>query len=470
MQQNTLIRFAARTDKGKIRYHNEDNFLVGADLSKQEWRVQTDSFTPGPLGSLMVVADGMGGANAGEVASQLATEAVKKYFLQINTPSTSAEEANAHLQTALMLAHRQIVQHAAQKPDCEGMGTTVLLVWVVGNKAFIGWSGDSRCYLYQPLSGLKLLIDDHSLVWEMVMKGELTEDEAAVHDERNIITQSLGAADYPPKPEFRTVELHQGDRLLLCSDGLNSMLLDREISAIFAQSDDISINCTQLIEAANQAGGEDNITVVLFEMVSISYLEPLTPPQSAVSSASQNTKPRSHWLLWIIIAVLLAIGIGLLWWYQQPKQTALSVALPPPMQPDSVVAQPKSSPPPSVDTTKLPVTNVKDSTRPQSPSPKFISKKDDQNAKQVAELGRLKKDIEVYQKNYNKFFAQYQQLQTEINKPAKGLTKINAENTPKQKLQSELKQVEAGMELWQKMINEKQAEIDKIEKKLNSKP
>ena len=205
-------------------------------------------------------------------------------------------------------------------------------------------------------------------------------------------------------------------------------------------------------------------------MVSISYLEPLTPPQSAVSSTSQNTKPRSNWLLWTFIFVLLSTGIGVLWWYQQPKQTALSVALPPSMQLDSAVAQPKSSPTPSVDTPTLPVNNVRDSTRSPSPSPTLTSIKEEQNSKQILELGRLKKDIEVYQKNYNKFLNQYQQLQTEINKSAKGLTKIDAENTQKQKLQSELKQIEASMELWQKMINEKQAEIDKIEKKLNSKP
>jgi len=298
----------------------------------------------------MVVADGMGGANAGEVASQIATEAIKKYFSQKITPTINTEDAYTHLQIALMLAHRQIVQHAAQYPDCEGMGTTILLVWVVANKTFIGWSGDSRCYHYNPSSGLKLLIDDHSLVWEMVMKGELTEDEAAVHDDRNIITQSLGSADYPPNPEFCSIELKQGDRLLLCSDGLNSMLLDREIKFVLSQNDDIAANCIQLIEAANRAGGEDNITVILLEMVADTSTESFISPsnnKSVTAGSSRNA------LLWAALFVLILMGAGGYWWYRKHQHHSFKFTEVSQITKDTAVMQPQANVVSIVDTEML---------------------------------------------------------------------------------------------------------------------
>lgn len=465
MQHNTLIRIAARTDKGKIRYHNEDTFLVGSDLSNQNWRIINEPFTSGPLGSLMVVADGMGGANAGEVASQIATEAIKKYFSQLSTTTVNTEDAYTHLQIALMLAHRLIVQHAARHPDCEGMGTTILLVWVIDNKAYIGWSGDSRCYHYYPSSGLKLLIDDHSLVWEMVMKGELTEDEAAVHDDRNIITQSLGSADYPPNPEFRSVELKQGDRLLLCSDGLNSMLLDREINVVLSQNEDIATNCAQLIEAANRAGGEDNITVVLFEMVADNDSQKfISPPKTKpiIAGTWRNV------LLWSGFLVLLLIGTGEYWWYRQ-QQNSLTSTPETPVQQDTAIMQPQANILSIADTAQL-QNDLNNSNTSLSFSPKSQLKleKNEQILQYKAELKNLKVDLEVYQKKYEGFYSQFRQLQAEIHKQAQGIAKIDTATIRKQKLQAELKKVEINMDLWQRMINEKQADIDKTEKIIKS--
>jgi serine/threonine protein phosphatase PrpC len=318
-KKSTLIRLTARTDKGEVRYHNEDNFLVGANLSTQDWAVRDEVFEAGETGSLLVIADGMGGANAGEVASQIAVEEIKKYFGQVlQSPLQGQEFFFGQLENALFQAHKAIIKHAFDNPECEGMGTTLLLVWVVKTRAYIGWSGDSRCYKYNPNTGLKLLIDDHSLVWDMVKKGELTEDEAAVHDERNIITQSLGADSYPPKPDFRSLELVEGDRLLLCSDGLNSMLLDSEITKILNQSDDITTNSRQLIEAANNAGGEDNITVVMYELVEVGEPEAIEN-----SKKSRNTytdqKPSKSWV-WILLLLLVTAGLSYWWWSENQTQ------------------------------------------------------------------------------------------------------------------------------------------------------
>ncbi len=323
-KNSTLIRLTARTDKGEVRYHNEDNFLVGVNLSTQDWAVRDEIFEAGDMGSLLVVADGMGGANAGEVASQIAVEEIKKYFEQsLRSPSGSEDSFFEQLEKALFQAHEVIVKHAFDNPECEGMGTTLLLVWVVKTRAYIGWSGDSRCYKYNPQMGsLQLLIDDHSLVWEMVKKGELTEDEAAVHDERNIITQSLGADSYPPKPEFRSLELVEGDRLLLCSDGLNSMLLDSQIKNILSQNDDITTNSHQLIDASNKAGGEDNITVVMYELVKVGNPEVI---EHSKKSHNLYTKQKSSnswvWIL-ILLLLLVAAGLGYWWWTKSQMQVA----------------------------------------------------------------------------------------------------------------------------------------------------
>jgi serine/threonine protein phosphatase PrpC len=312
-QYKTQIRIAARTDKGEIRYHNEDNFLVGTDLSTQQWAITDEIVESGALGALLVIADGMGGSNAGEVASQIAVEAIKNYFSQMVEIPFGSVQAYQYLDQALFQAHRAIVSHAAQNADCAGMGTTVMMAWLIGAKVYIGWSGDSRCYKYNPKIGLKLLTDDHSLVWEMVMKGELTEDQAAVHDERNIITQSLGADNYPPKPEYKTLDLAIGDRLLLCSDGLNSMLLDSEIKKVLDGSTGIYDNCCQLIEAANKAGGEDNTTIIIYELVGVGPVTQGLPTQKMKNNNATKEARNSNWA-WILLPILLVVAAGIYWW------------------------------------------------------------------------------------------------------------------------------------------------------------
>jgi serine/threonine protein phosphatase PrpC len=263
MSRPYQIALAAQTDVGQYRQHNEDRYL----LSGHGWSGHNNEyFSPGPDGALMVVADGMGGMEAGEIASHLAIRFIQDYYENLEDWSPPIEPL---LREALTGAHNLIVQNAQLHPEREGMGTTAILAWILGNTAHLLWSGDSRAYAFRPETGLELLTEDHSLVWDMVKKGSLSPEEARLHPDSNVITQSLGALDYPPKPDFRSIALRPNEQLLLCSDGLNSMLPDQQIEKILRQKHaDLSATCKALIFAANVAGGDDNITVALLHLKS----------------------------------------------------------------------------------------------------------------------------------------------------------------------------------------------------------
>jgi protein phosphatase len=262
------VRMGALTDVGQLREHNEDNFLVCANLAEGNWFLVETPYTLSEAGTLLAVADGMGGENAGEVASALAVEAIKEFFSnRPATPAATPGQVTAWIREAILFAHGRIVEHGRRNPACEGMGTTILLAWVLGHTAYVGWSGDSRCYLYRPGEGLRILSDDHSVVWELVQSGRLDEEEAESHPESHIITQSLGDSRHPPRPDVLVQPLQPHDKLLLCSDGLNGMLNSEQIGQIIGRSDPLSDLCKDFIDAANRQGGEDNITVVMLEVL-----------------------------------------------------------------------------------------------------------------------------------------------------------------------------------------------------------
>ena len=264
----TYVRLAALTDVGQVREHNEDNFLVCTSLEDNNWFLVDTPFLLSNLGSLLVVADGMGGENAGEIASALAIEAVKEYFTTLAAkPTPSAGEIPQLLEKAILYAHRSIVEQAHQNPDYAGMGTTILIAWVVNSYAYIAWSGDSRCYLFREKEGLKIVSNDHSLVWELVLDGKLDVDEAESHPDSHIITQSLGDSQYPPQPDVIVQQIAPGDKIMLCSDGLNGMVNTETLRYILGRSGSPADICKELIRTANYNGGEDNITVVLLEVL-----------------------------------------------------------------------------------------------------------------------------------------------------------------------------------------------------------
>ncbi|MEK6478366.1 PP2C family serine/threonine-protein phosphatase [Catalinimonas sp. 4WD22] len=252
--KKSSLKYFGATNVGQVRDHNEDSFVI-IDLAQEE---------NNPKGTIFMVADGMGGANAGEVASAIACNVIEDRFLKLQTIPDSPRNIEKYLKNLLLEAHQQMVQHASQHPECEGMGTTAVLAWVIANQLHIVWCGDSRCYVYQnrQLHTLKPITDDHSLVWQMVLSGELSPEEARVHDQSNIILQVLGSTDSKPKPSYLSKKLIKGEKILLCSDGLNGMLSDAAIQQILERENDVEQTTEVLIDAANHAGGTDNITAI----------------------------------------------------------------------------------------------------------------------------------------------------------------------------------------------------------------
>jgi protein phosphatase len=272
------VEVFAKTDLGKTRDHNEDRFLV-ADLSRREASllpaVRTHEI--GERGSLFVVADGMGGAAAGELASQMATDTIYQQMVRAwgTDRELTAQRFAYRLKEAVEVANEQIHAYAATHPEVRGMGTTTTAVGVLGDHFFLSQVGDSRAYLIRNGAAVQLT-RDQSLMQRLVEAGELTEEEAARSERRNIILQALGP-DARVKVDLTHQEVRKGDILALCSDGLSGQVKKDEIAAVATRERDLQAACDRLIALANERGGPDNITVVLARFDG----EGLKPPEPA---------------------------------------------------------------------------------------------------------------------------------------------------------------------------------------------
>lgn len=224
-----------RTDTGRQRRGNEDSAFARAPL--------------------FVVADGMGGAQAGEVASRIAVEA-----FQGELPDGGSPEER--LAGVAQVANRRIYEISRSEHERAGMGTTLTAVYVDERKLAVAHVGDSRAYLFRD-GELGLLTQDHTLVGELVKRGKLTEEQAAEHPQRSIITRALGI-DAEVEVDTSTYGARAGDIVLLCSDGLTSMISEEQIAAVLSSESDLDVAANRLIDEANEAGGRDNITVILF--------------------------------------------------------------------------------------------------------------------------------------------------------------------------------------------------------------
>jgi len=259
------VQVFGKTDVGRSREHNEDRFLV-ADLTRQEASLQPQvrQHNLGERGSLFVVADGMGGAAAGELASQMATDAIFAHLMKAwNAETEATAQRFAHrLKEAVEVANASIHAHAKAHPEVKGMGTTTTAAGVLGDHLYLTQVGDSRAYLVR--GGVAhQLTRDQSLMQRLVEAGELTEEEAAQSERRNIILQALGP-DPKVKVDLTHQEVRRGDVLVLCSDGLSGQVKKEEIAQIVTQaSGDLAAACDKLIALANERGGPDNITVVM---------------------------------------------------------------------------------------------------------------------------------------------------------------------------------------------------------------
>jgi protein phosphatase len=241
------------TDVGRKRKGNEDSLFVN------------------PEQNLFVVADGMGGHAAGEVASRLAVDAINEFICltgddeEITWPfgldETISYDGN-RLKTAIRYANRKVLEATKEKSEYEGMATTVAAVLVDGDSANLGHVGDSRIYLMRNGS-ISQLTTDHSWVNEQIVGGMISADQARSHPLRNVVTRALGG-----KPDLQVdMKVHKiepGDMLLLCSDGLTTMMPDEEIARVVSDAkNDVEKATRELVAAANAKGGEDNITVVM---------------------------------------------------------------------------------------------------------------------------------------------------------------------------------------------------------------
>lgn len=265
----------AGTNVGCVRTNNEDNFIINDDLSQSDWFLPQDTsqvIALGEDGCILVVADGMGGLNAGEVASAIAIETVKQNFLDADLKkiAKTPKSIERFMRDIVGKADLAIKKHVKTNPETQGMGTTLIFIWVHGTMAHLIWCGDSRAYIYNKSNGLARFSKDHSYVQQLVDEGKLDEDLAFDHPESNIITRCLGDFQDKAKPDYKTHQLQVGDILLICSDGLCGLCRDEEILHIMQQTSMAIDICKQtLIQSALDAGGYDNVTLALFETVSI---------------------------------------------------------------------------------------------------------------------------------------------------------------------------------------------------------
>jgi len=250
------LRAAAMTDVGRVREHNEDSVLAVEYVR--------ESLIDPAQSHLFVVADGMGGAEAGEVASAIAVETIRSYVEgQLETARGEVKNVSELLTGALEEANSKIIEYVASHPESRGMGSTGVCAIVMPADAAVAWVGDSRGYLMEG-AALRQVTKDHSLVARLVEIGQITAEEALTHEHKNVITRSLGARQSGPAgAEAIASKLKRGDKLLLCSDGLTAHVMDNQIRDILGRNADPFDAARELIAAANAGGGTDNISVIV---------------------------------------------------------------------------------------------------------------------------------------------------------------------------------------------------------------
>ena len=289
------LAVGARTDVGRVRKGNEDSYFVDSPL--------------------FVIADGMGGHAAGDVASATAVEVIqgKRQELSAQDPQTLSE--------VIREANRAIWSWATGDDSLRGMGTTCTLILVDGDTAQVAHVGDSRAYLIHD-GELRQVTDDHTLVGRLVREGKLQPEEAARHPQRSMITRALGV-DEDVEVDLFSLPLAEGDRLMICSDGLSGMLSEPDMSEVLRSEHDPQVAADELVDRANEAGGEDNITVIVVDVGADSTSEPVVAEHRSDLGERVMTDPtadtgyhraveiapkKSRWGRKLLVALLL-IGL-----------------------------------------------------------------------------------------------------------------------------------------------------------------
>jgi protein phosphatase len=280
------LRTGSCTDIGKLRDRNEDAVLV--------------------KDRLFVIADGMGGHRGGDVASSMAVDALA----DLNLPDQSPM---ARLVEEIRNVNRAVLKRGSAEQALRGMGTTLTAIFIEDGTAYLAHVGDSRAYLLRD-GALQQLTEDHTLVQRMVREGKITAEQADHHPQRNILTRAVGVDD-ELRPEELTMDIHPGDRFVLCSDGLTGMVEEDEIQDILESEAEPQAACERLVEAANRAGGDDNISVIV---VDVTNGEDAPDPEAVAERPEPPAPPKARsirrrvvtWLVALVVVLAVAF-VGL---------------------------------------------------------------------------------------------------------------------------------------------------------------
>lgn len=241
------MKVCGLTDNGLSRENNQDSLFVSdiVDLP------------------LFIVADGMGGHNAGEIASNIAVETIKEKFIENKEILNFKENIIKTIKDSVYEANRKIYFKSLTTPECSGMGTTLTMSYIYDKEIYIGHIGDSRAYFIKN-SKIQQITEDDSLVNELIKNGSITPEEAKTHPQRNVITKALGTS-IDIEIDIQTIEYKADDILIICSDGLSNMVKESNVLNIIKSEDDISLSCENLVGLAKENGGSDNITLIIIK-------------------------------------------------------------------------------------------------------------------------------------------------------------------------------------------------------------
>lgn len=266
------LKLFGRTDVGQVREHNEDNFLIADLTTKSRGLRQEDrERTVDRCGNLFAVCDGMGGAAAGEIASQMAVDLIYELMTSAEQPS-SRDDLARNMVRAVEEAGLRIFNEARADRSRRGMGTTSTVAALIDERLFLAQVGDSRAYVLRGDQFVQVT-RDQSLVNQLIEAGQLTEEEAETFEHNNIILQALGTSE-TVQVDLTYVDLREGDTLLMCSDGLSGMLRDTELKDVLEAVPEPMDACRELTERANAAGGHDNITVLVIKFTGAGLVAP----------------------------------------------------------------------------------------------------------------------------------------------------------------------------------------------------
>lgn len=275
------ISASGLSDVGRSRSENQDHFLIG-DLRRQLLVRETDVPNRGDdeiygceEGSLLVVADGMGGHQSGELASRVAVESAAHYVLDMMqwflklTPDTEDDFVD-ELSDSLVAIQRKIWRHGSG--TSLGMGTTVTMAYLLDSRMYVVHAGDSRCYLYRE-NELRQLTTDHTIAQQLIDAGGVEKDDPMISRWHHVLYNCVGGGEKEVRPEAIRCDLCVGDTLLLCSDGLTGMVADDQIAELLRATASPKDSCQKLVEAANDAGGTDNITAIVCHVTDVDGCE-----------------------------------------------------------------------------------------------------------------------------------------------------------------------------------------------------